>query len=175
MTRQQRGFTLMEVSLVVGLITTIAYLSYGSLREVRRGFMIDSAARGYCDSRLREVKQFNGNPVIVAFGSRHMTPFFDLDGNDSFSEGTDRRLRPAPEMPLFLKLEALEGENIVRFNSQGYSVDKFGRPIEVNVAVYDNSPRYRSMKRHKVDVLVSGAVRCALLIDPSPRARKLSQ
>ena len=51
MTRQQRGFTLMEVSLVVGLITTIAYLSYGSLREVRRGFMIDSAARGvYCDA-----------------------------------------------------------------------------------------------------------------------------
>ena len=60
MTRQQRGFTLMEVSLVVGLITTIAYLSYGSLREVRRGFMIDSAARVSLlrRSRLREVKRF---------------------------------------------------------------------------------------------------------------------
>ena len=158
MTRQQRGFTLMEVSLVVGLITTIAYLSYGSLREVRRGFMIDSAAREFTATpRLRSEAIRNGNPVIVAFGSRHMTPFFDLDGNDAFSEGTDR-LRPAPEMPLFLKLEALEGDNIVRFNSQGYSVDKFGRPIEVNVAVYDNSPAVPFDERHKVDVLVSGMV-----------------
>ena len=167
MTRQQRGFTLMEVSLVVGLITTIAYLSYGSLREVRRGFMIDSAAREFTAtlSIARSEAIRNGNPVVVAFGSRYMTPFFDVDGNDSFSEGTDRRLRPAPEMPLFLKLEALEGENIVRFNSQGYSVDKFGRPIEVNVAVYDNSPRYRSMKRHKDDVLVSGAIGVVSLPD----------
>ena len=167
MTRQQRGFTLMEVSLVVGLITTIAYLSYGSLREVRRGFMIDSAAREFTAtlSIARSEAIRNGNPVIVAFGSRHMIPFFDFDGNDAFTEGTDRRLRPAPAMPLFLKLEALEGENIVRFNSQGYSVDQFGRPTEVNVAVYDNSPRYRSMKRHKVDVLVSGAVRVVPLPD----------
>ena len=103
MTRQQRGFTLMEVSLVVGLITTIAYLSYGSLREVRRGFMIDSAAREFTATlSIARRKRFEMEIRVVAFGSRHMTPFFDLDGNDSFSEGTDRRLRPAPEMPLFL-------------------------------------------------------------------------
>ena len=163
----QRGFTLMEVSLVVGLITTIAYLSYGSLREVRRGFLIDSAAREFTAtlSIARSEAIRNGNPVIVAFGSQHMTPFFDVDGNDTFNEGSDRRLRPPQSMPLFLKLDALEGENIIRFNSQGYSVDEFGQPIEVNVAVYDNSPNYRSMKRHKIDVLVSGAIRVVPLPD----------
>ena len=71
MTRQQRGFTLMEVSLWLGLITTIAYLSYGSLREVRRGFMIDSAAREFTAtlSIARSEAIGNGNPVIVAFNA----------------------------------------------------------------------------------------------------------
>ena len=167
MSRKERGFTLMEVSLVVGLISTIAYLSYGSLREVRRGFMIDSATREFTSTLTiaRSEAIRNGNPVMVVFGSRFMTPFFDVDGDEKFSEDRDRRLRPPQMMPLFLKLESLEGENVVRFNSQGYSVDKFGQPVEVNVAVYDNSPRYRSIKRHKVDVLVSGAVRVVALPD----------
>jgi len=167
MKRHERGFTLMEVSLVVGLISTIAYLSYGSLREVRRGFMIDSTTRELTSTLTiaRSEAIRNGNPVVVTFGSRHMTPFFDVDGDESFNDEHDKRLRPPQIMPLFVKLEALAGENVVRFNSQGYSVDKFGQPTEVNVAVYDNSPRYRSQKRHKVDVLVSGAVRVVALPD----------
>ena len=167
MKRRELGFTLMEVSLVVGLISTIAYLSYGSLREVRRGFMIDSAARELTSTLTiaRSEAIRNGNPVMVTFGARHMTPFFDVDGDGAFNEESDKRLRPPQMMPLFVKLEALEGDNIVRFNSQGYCVDKFGQPTEVNVAIYDNSPRYRSFKRHKVDVLVSGAVRVVALPD----------
>lgn len=167
MRRSQRGFTLIELSLVVGLITTIAYLSYGSLREVRRGFLIDSATREFTTtlSIARSEAIRNGNESVVTFGSRFMTPFFDVDGNGRFDQSRDRRLRNPQTMPLFLKLQALEGENVVRFNSQGYSVDKFGQPIEVNVAVYDDSPRYRSNKRHKVDILVSGAVRVVALPD----------
>ena len=164
---RERGFTLMEVSLVVGLISTIAYLSYGSLREVRRGFMIDSTAREFTSTLTiaRSEAIRNGNPVVVTFGARHMTPFFDVDGDESFNADRDKRLRPPQVMPIFVKLEALEGENVVRFNSQGYCLDKFCQPPEVNVAVYDDSPRYRSLKRHKVDVLVSGAVRVVALPD----------
>lgn len=167
MKNRGRGFTLMEVTLVVALISTIAYLSYGSLRELRRGFAIDTVTREFTTvcSLARSAAIRSGNTTSVEFSRRHMVAFHDLDASGSFEEDSDRRLSAPPSMPLFLGISAKEGENIIRFNSQGYSVNEAGDPIEVNVAVYDDSPRYTSSKRHQVDVLVSGAVRVVPLVD----------
>ena len=111
MKRNERGIYLMEVSLVVGLISTIAYLSYGSLREVRRGFIIDSTTRELTSTLTiaRSEAIRNGNPVIVTFGARHMTPFFDVDGDEAFHAERDKRLRPAQVMPLFCKVRGTCG------------------------------------------------------------------
>jgi len=173
-----RGFTLVELMFVVGIIGIMSTLAVGLTTDFRRRSTFDTVAREVYNSlntaRARAIKR--GNTVHVGFAQapNAVRVFEDANANDAFDDGTDKLVYKFPKsasdwpsgsaditavLDPFV-LAANGGTQIMIFDQYGFHVGTDGEPLGCNgpgctIALTDTT----NGKKKYVDVTVAGALR----------------
>jgi prepilin-type N-terminal cleavage/methylation domain-containing protein len=168
MRQRSRGFTLLELMLVVGIIATLAGISIGYSGTYRRTEQFKETTRavisGIGQARAEAVRR--STKVMVHFGAQRITAFVDSNSNFVYDAGEPLVWRypndtsttlPSGMTLTSTKLVASNPQAVPTaiFDFQGYSNDSVGNPISAIICVKDSTLK----ETRAVQLTVAGAAR----------------
>ena len=167
MRRAERGFTLVELMVIVGIISILVTISAGDFRKWMRSQKLNELTREVFHTlviaRSKAVK--NGVTVTVTFTNDGLLAFVDYNEDGTFTRNADaivyqgkvgdRQLSTRPDTVV----ELTDAPAKVLFNGQGYSVNDDGDPRPARVRIFDTHPTVASDNIHFLGITYPGAVR----------------
>ncbi len=174
--RQPRGFTLIELMVVVGMISVMTALAMGMTTDWRRRNVFNTVAREIynCLNIARATAIKKNRNIMVAFRDtpNFAVVFEDVDNDRVWDDGAEAAIYRFPadagatdDWPAGARgilgtvdahIVAINGNQAVMlFDSYGFHVDIAGEPLAGAVTIKDNL----NGKEQFVDVTVAGALR----------------